>query len=259
MWDFSMMCLLTVLIIQYAILFIDTHKYTIWVLLAHFAQILINLLFGIFYGLGNTDELGAYTFDCLSNVHFWLILFCSCHICLVPVYLSKYFNLLFSDTIINNLRNKQTQTHFAKKMYIKKIEHMTKCTRSLAKFKKIYNALDQFNGDNFADRKMKEIVQMYKTAKEETTRLHQQGHKPSKFFVENHFNNNNTPEVSDVNINKNNNNQIEGTPTSQCMIKDPSIVLNNVNIHPKITHNLENNFEIHKVNCDEDSLSNLEY
>ena len=45
MWDFSTMCLLTVLIVQYVILFIDTNKYYIWVYLCHGAQILVNLLF----------------------------------------------------------------------------------------------------------------------------------------------------------------------------------------------------------------------
>ena len=75
---------------------------------------------------------------------------------------------MFSDTIINNLRNQRTQNDFAKKMYIKKIEHMTKCTRSLAKFKKIYKALDEYNADNFADRKMREIVQLYKSTKKKS-------------------------------------------------------------------------------------------
>lgn len=170
MWDFSTMCLLTVLIVQYVILFIDTNKYYIWVYLCHGAQILVNLLFGIIYGLCGDNELGAYTFDVLSNWTFWLTLICCIHMCLIPVYFSRYFDFLFSDTLINNLRNKRMQNDFAKKMYIKKIEHMVKCTRSLAKFKKIYNALDEFKADNFADRKMREIVQLYKTTKTAKTK-----------------------------------------------------------------------------------------
>lgn len=160
--------MLTVLIVQYVILFIDTNKYYIWVYLCHAAQILLNILFGVIYGLSGDDELGLYTFDTLSDWNFWLILICCIHLCLIPIYFSRYFDFLFSDTIINNLRNHRTQNDFAKKMYIKKIEHMTKCTRSLAKFKKIYNALDEYKADNFADRKMREIVQLYKSTKKKT-------------------------------------------------------------------------------------------
>ena len=163
-----MMSMLSVLIVQYVILFIDTNKYYIWVYLFHAAQIILNILFGVIYGLSGDDELGVYTFDTLSDWTFWLILICCIHLCLIPIYFSRYFDFLFSDTIINNLRNQRTQNDFATKMYIKKIEHMTKCTRSLAKFKKIYKALDEYNADNFADRKMREIVQLYKSTKKKS-------------------------------------------------------------------------------------------
>lgn len=167
MWDISMLSMLTLLVVQYVILFLDTNKYYIWVYLAHGAQILVNVLFGIIYGLGESDELGAYTFDVLSNWNFWLSLICCIHMCLIPVYISKYAAYLFGDNIINNIRNGNYEHDLKRKKYVKKINQMMKCTRSVAKFKKIYHnqEINQNQDDNFAERKMKEMVEMYKKDK----------------------------------------------------------------------------------------------
>lgn len=161
--------MLVVLIVQFIILFIDTLKWSLWVFLCHLLQIVVNILFGIFYGLGNNDELSAYTFDSLGNLEFWLILICGTIICLIPVYFSRFFDYLFSDTIINNIRNQKSNKEFVKKAYIQKIQYINKYTRNFAKFKRIYSDIDKYKADNFADRKMKEIVQMYLNDKSKPT------------------------------------------------------------------------------------------
>ena len=87
--------------------------------------------------------------------------------CLIPVYISKYATYLFGDNIINNIRNGNYEHDLKRKKYVKKINQMMKCTRSVAKFKKIYHnqQTNQNQDDNFAEKKMKEMVEMYKKNK----------------------------------------------------------------------------------------------
>lgn len=42
---------------------------------------------------------------------------------------------------------------------------MSKCTKSLVKFKKIYQSIDNYEAKTYADRKMKEIVELYRKNK----------------------------------------------------------------------------------------------
>ena len=165
MWDISSLSMFTLLVVQYVILFLDTNKFYIWVYLAHGAQILVNVLFGVCYGLGESDELGAYTFDVLSNWNFWLSLICCIHMCLIPVYISKYCEYLFGDNIINNIRNNKYEVDLNRKKLVKKINQMMKCTRSITKFKKVYKKDKDIQDENFADRKMKELVELYRKNK----------------------------------------------------------------------------------------------
>lgn len=156
---------LNALIVQYYILFQDTFMFSKEVIIPHTVQIVHNIIFfGLYSGFGS-DELGAFTFDIVSSIQFWFTLLITLAIALVPVIISRKFDILLNDNIINNLRNRRYEADFTKKMYIKKIEHMMKCTRNLARFKKIYNALDKFEADNFADRKMKDIVDLYRNLK----------------------------------------------------------------------------------------------
>jgi hypothetical protein len=77
----------------------------------------------------------------------------------------RRFGGLLNDNIINNLRQRRYETNYAKKTYIKKIEEMNKYKRSLAKFKKIYRLQDDYEPDNLADKKIKDVVDTFKRSR----------------------------------------------------------------------------------------------
>ena len=246
MWDISMLSMLTLLVVQYVILFLDTNKYYIWVYLAHGAQILVNVLFGIIYGLGESDELGAYTFDVLSNWNFWLSLICCIHMCLIPVYISKYAAYLFGDNIINNIRNGNYEHDLKRKKYVKKINQMMKCTRSVAKFKKIYHnqETNQNQDDNFAEKKMKEMVEMYKKNKKANPPPAQMKSKSDRMTKDKYI-----IQVSSVkNVNDENNHFVNNNDNN-------NDITNNIN-DPVFTNKVEINYgtEKHDVNKEENGI-----
>jgi hypothetical protein len=160
-WDQSLLGIMTVLIVQYFIIFQDTNKYFFPVIMFHSIQILINIILFVTYASFGSDQLGAYTFDIVSNIKFWFVLVITLAIDLLFVIISRKIDNLLSDTIINNLRNSKYEHDYTKKLYIKKIEHMSKWTRYVARFKKIYNN-NNYEADTYADRKMKELVEKYR-------------------------------------------------------------------------------------------------
>lgn len=85
--------------------------------------------------------------------------------------ISRKIEFFLSQNIVNNLRNRNFEDDYTRKICVKKIEQMHKCSRSLAKFRKIYNANKNnktMNIQNLADKKMKEIVDQYKKSKIES-------------------------------------------------------------------------------------------
>jgi len=87
------------------------------------------------------------------------------------VIISRKIEFFLSQNIVNNLRNRNFEDDYTRKICVKKIEQMHKCSRSLAKFRKIYNANKNnktMNIQNLADKKMKEIVDQYKKSKIES-------------------------------------------------------------------------------------------
>ena len=161
LWDQSLLGILTVLIVQYFIIFQDTSCYTPPVVIAHSIQILVNTILFVTYASLGSDQLGAYTFDIVSNAKFWFVLVITLAIDLLFVIISRKIDFLLSDTIINNLRNRNYEDDYTKKIYMKKLEHMSKWTRYLARFKKIYRN-NNYEADTYADRKMKELVEKYR-------------------------------------------------------------------------------------------------
>lgn len=151
---------------QYYIIFQDTFMFSKAAVITHSIQITINILFVILYSFSNSDQLGCYSLDIMANLQFWFTIIITLSIALVPVIISRKIEILISDSIINNLRNRKYEEDFAKKIYIKKMENMTKCTRQLAKFKKMYNQINECKVENYADRKMKDIVDMYRNNKQ---------------------------------------------------------------------------------------------
>jgi len=136
----------------------------------------VNIVFFIIYASLGSDELGLYTYDVIANFKFWFSSFLILFIALIPVIISHKIECFLSQNIVNNLRNRNFEDDYTRKICIKKIEQMHKCSRSLAKFRRIYaansknnnnniNNNNDVNNQNLADKKMKEIVDQYKNTK----------------------------------------------------------------------------------------------
>jgi hypothetical protein len=124
----------------------------------------IILVFFIVHNSRNSGELSGIIGDVVSNLTFWLTTLMTCAICLVPFFIARRADYHFSENIINNLRHRKYEHDYAKKIYIKKLEQMTKATRTIMKFKRLYNQ-DYEDVDNYADKRMKVMVEVYKSSK----------------------------------------------------------------------------------------------
>jgi hypothetical protein len=109
----------------------------------------------------NTGEVSGITQEITGNPLFWIALSLTSAVALVPFYIARRADLHFSDNIINNLKRKKYEQNYAKKIYIKKLEYETRKTRTLMKFRRLYKERN-LNPDNFADKRMKEIVDEYR-------------------------------------------------------------------------------------------------
>ncbi len=137
-------------------------------MIPHTVQITVNIIFFNIYACYGSDELGLYTYDIISNFKFWFSFFLILVIALIPVIISKKVEFFLSHNIVDNLRNRNFEDDYTRKICIKKIEQVHKCSRSLAKFRKIYKANknnNTLNIQNLADKKMKEIVDQYNYSK----------------------------------------------------------------------------------------------
>lgn len=129
-------------------------------------------MFLFIHNAENSGQLSGITFDCLGNIFFWITTIFTSAVCLIPFFIARRIEYHFSENIINNLMQKKYQHDYAKKIYGKKLEQMTKCTRSIAKFKRMYKANNnEIEVDNYRDKKMKEIVDMYKTNKKSQMKI----------------------------------------------------------------------------------------
>jgi hypothetical protein len=116
------------------------------------------------HNLRNTGEVSGITEEITGNPLFWMALSLTSAIALVPFYIARRADLHFSDNIINNLKRKKYELNYAKKIYIKKLEYETRKTRTLIKFRRLYKDRN-LNPDNFADKRMKEIVDQYRISR----------------------------------------------------------------------------------------------
>lgn len=108
-------------------------------------------------------QVGGILFDIISNLQIWLVILLTSAICVMPYIFTRRWEALFSIDLINNLRKNKYEQDYNKKTYIQKIENMTKYTRSIAKFKKIFNLKDDYEPENLVDKKVKAAVDDFKT------------------------------------------------------------------------------------------------
>ncbi len=115
----------------------------------------------LMHEIRNARELSGITGDVLSNLLFWLVLLVTCAICVLFFQIVRNCEMLFSGSIINNLRRNRYYHEYEKKIYLKKLEQMNRCRRTLVKFKRLYKQND-YEAENYADKRMKEMVDMYR-------------------------------------------------------------------------------------------------
>ena len=122
----------------------------------------------LIYNSTDGMQVGGLLFDIINNLQIWLIILVTTFACVFPHIVIRRWEVIFSVDIINNLRHKKYQQDFTKKNYVKKIEEMTKYTRSLAKFKKIFNKDKNYEPENLNDKKIKAVVDGFKIKKEKS-------------------------------------------------------------------------------------------
>ena len=88
-------------------------------------------------------------------------------ICLIPFFILRRIDLHFSKEIIQNIRQKKYEYNFIKKSLSSKLEEFTKNIRHLVKFKKILHG-DSIEYDNYANKKVKELVELYQDSRKNT-------------------------------------------------------------------------------------------
>jgi len=116
-------------------------------------------------------QIGGILFDIIANIQIWLIVFLSTFTCILPYMIYRRWEILFYDDIINNLRHDKYEQDYNKKTYIKKIEAVSKYTRSIAKFRKIFNKDENFEPENLADKKIKAVVDGFRSSKKKSKML----------------------------------------------------------------------------------------
>lgn len=126
---------------------------------------MIYALFIIFHEKKDYDQLSGTTYDCICNLQFWIALVITVYTSLLPYIVISRFQIHFTESLVNNLRHKKYEHDYTKKKYMRKLSEMQKYTRSVAKFKKIYNLNDDYEPDNLADKKIKNMVDTYKSSK----------------------------------------------------------------------------------------------
>ncbi len=108
----------------------------------------------------NSGQISGITFDILSSLLFWFTLFLTCAVCYYPFLIVRRCDLHFSDNIINNIRQRNYEYNFIKKILANKLESLTKNIRHIVKFKKILQGED-LEYDNYANKKVKELVDLF--------------------------------------------------------------------------------------------------
>jgi len=108
-------------------------------------------------------EISYIIFNIFDSLNFWLNHILVVVVSVIAVTIYQRLNILFYDTITNNIRLEKFELDQSKIKLIKKIEKMSEISRNVAKFKKILNEKN-FIVDNYADKRVKVWVDKYRSA-----------------------------------------------------------------------------------------------
>ena len=146
-------------------IYLDTHYYNWPIYTSYFIQILLDIIFVVVYEAMNTGNmLGGNVYEIFSSLTFLLVFILTTFALCIPYYILNRMHYFFGDSIANlykitNYNKKKKEINykndykgdlclkpFLKKYYIKKLEQMSVATKSINKFKMIYE--DIKNNEN---------------------------------------------------------------------------------------------------------------
>ena len=136
-------------------------------------QIVVYFIFFFLHNATNSGDISGILFDIIANFRFWLAVILTIYISIIPFLIARRVEIHFSDTLLNNLRNRNFENHYDKKKYKKQLNEMQKFLRTFAKIRKISMLDDNYEPDNLADKKIKDFLDTYKSTKlQKTNKLH---------------------------------------------------------------------------------------
>ena len=170
-WDISVVVFFTIIFIHFFMVFSDTLFIDYFILIFYSAQIIIDVVYFIVYNAIDLKvDINGDLYVFLSNGTFWLTLILSCSIIIIPFFILRRAEFFFGGFIVDKIKQNKFEQYYIEKFYQKKIDQMTRATRSVAKFRKIYKNQKDIDiaHDNLADQQMRKIVDEYKIYKKES-------------------------------------------------------------------------------------------
>ena len=168
--DTSFVTYISILLIHYLIIAIDTNSYNTGIIIFYIIQLIITFILLVFCDQGNDDfEIYNSLTLMLSNANTWLTLLLTIYLCFLLFFILRRAEYFFGGFIENNIMQRNFKDYFIEKFYQKKVEQMTRVVRSVAKFKRIfYHQNEGEQDDNLADQKMRKIVDEFKIMQKNT-------------------------------------------------------------------------------------------
>ena len=164
-WDSSIITYLSIVLIHYFIILIDTLTFNSGIIIFYIVQLIISFAFLIFVEKSQNSDLYNTLEFMLRNWNSWLTFIITFSFCLVFFYILRRAEFFFGGFIVNKIKQKQFDI-FIEKFYQKKVEQMTRVVRNVVKFKRIYyNEQENSKEDILNDPKMKQIVEEFKDKK----------------------------------------------------------------------------------------------
>ena len=151
----------------YGVLLIETDLFNLPSTTLHGIQILILFAFPFIQNTFEQYLVGGKFFDITGSFKFWLNLFLSIYINIIVFYICKTVERFFTNNLVTRVRLNDIKNDIQKKMCIKKLIEAHKYERCLNKFKKVYNMEKKIDEENYVDKKIKDYVEKFKTARNE--------------------------------------------------------------------------------------------
>ena len=161
-WDFSFTMFVACIVSHFFMIFVDTLYYIRLVWFWYILQIIVVILVLIIYNAIDLETgMDNSLYFIMGNFNFWLTAIIETAVPCSLFYILRRAEFFFGGFIVNKIKRGQIKDLYVEKFYKKKVEEMTRKTRSIEKFMKIYRNKDgQY--DNLVDQQMQKIVDEFK-------------------------------------------------------------------------------------------------